>query len=196
MITEIVKLPRTRKNNKDPLTDELIDKCIDVYLQSGNMAAVGRSIGRSRAWIGQMFKKPYVVERMKTRTSAIAKDNPNVANTEECLAKLTSIMRGKQMQEAIRRVEEICRDKNSDAYVVSESIKHLAKSTPQIESNQIKATTMLLTAQGALNPGNPNNEDNNSLIEEVAIAMIKARVGQAVIEKLKEGQVIDVTPES
>ena len=186
-----IRAPSKKHLNPIQITDEVLDRCIDIYMSTGKMAAVGKAIGRSRAWVGQMFKDPRCVDRMKTRTLAIVNNNPNVANIEECMTKLTSIMRGEQLKELSDRVQKVVKE-SGDAIQISESIKGITKFTPQVENNQIKAVTMLLTAQGALDPRKAARDDHHEIIDDIVLALVKSRSIDSVLAKLNV-EVIDVT---
>ena len=187
-----MRAPKLNHQNPLDLTDAVLDKCIDIYLSTGKMAAVGRAIGRSRGWVSAMFKQPRAIERMKSRTLAIVSENPDVANIEECMAKLTSIMRGKQLDELADKVKVVCKE-SGDAVQVSEAIKNITKFTPQVENNQIKALTMLLTAQGALDPRKAVKDDHKEIVDDIVLAIVKSRGVDSIISKLNE-YAIDVTP--
>ena len=186
-----IRAPSKKHLNPIQITDEVLDRCIDIYMSTGKMAAVGKAIGRSRAC--QMFKDPRCVDRMKTRTLAIVNNNPNVANIEECMTKLTSIMRGEQLKELSDRVQKVVKE-SGDAIQISESIKGITKFTPQVENNQIKAVTMLLTAQGALDPRKAARDDHHEIIDDIVLALVKSRSIDSVLDKLNV-EVIDVTPD-
>jgi hypothetical protein len=183
-----------KKGRKHEITDEVLDRCIEIYMQTGNMATVGKAIGRSRVWVGQLFKQPRAIERMKGKTLAIVNNNPNIANIEECMTKLTDIVRGSQLEKLSDKVKKIVANGGSSVDV-EHAIDQIKRTTPQIENNQIKAITMLLTTQGALDPKKAAREDHNEVIEDIILAMVKARTVDSVLDKLT-GDVIDVTPES
>lgn len=191
--TELVQqLPVTKRGKKFHVSDEVLDRCIEIYMQTGNMSAVGKAIGRSRVWVGQLFKEPRTIERMKGRTLAIVNNNPNVANIEECMTKLTDIVRGSQLKALSDRVKKIV-ETGGDSVEVKHAVEQLQRATPQVENNQIKAITMLLTTQGALDPRKAAREDHSEIIDDLVLAIVKARAVDSVLDKLG-GEVIDVTP--
>lgn len=189
--------PGDEYEDKKQLTDEMITNCIQVYLNTGNMAAVGRSVGRTRMWAIRLFRSPRVIEAMKMQTLQL-RGNGKVASIEECMSKLTEIMRGQQLTDLADRVRKSVESK-ADSVIVADAIDKLTRFTPQVESNQIKATTMLLTAQGALDPNRTANEDHQAVVDQIVLELLKSEGSvDAILEGIKKGtkiEVIDVTPE-
>lgn len=189
--------PGDEYEDKNQLTDEMITNCIQVYLNTGNMAAVGRSVGRTRMWAIRFFRSPRVIEAMKMQTLQL-RGNGKVASIEECMSKLTEIMRGQQLTDLADRVRKSVESK-ADSVIVADAIDKLTRFTPQVESNQIKATTMLLTAQGALDPNRTANEDHQAVVDQIVLELLKSEGSvDAILEGIKKGtkiEVIDVTPE-
>lgn len=196
--TDLVPRNKPADEFSDPLqlTDEVLDRCIQIYLNTGNFAAVGRAVGRSRAWALQLFRSPRCLERMKESALAL-RDNRGVATIEECMEKLTAIMRGSQIEELADSVKRIVEGGGS-SIAIEDAIDRIARFAPQVESNQIKATTMLLTAQGALDPNKTAREDTQSVLDEIILQLAKSEGSvDAILEGIKKNQkieVIDVIP--
>jgi hypothetical protein len=178
------------------LTDELLDKCIEIYLNTGNFAAVGRSVGRPRLWASKLFKSPRCVERMKSTVLSL-RENTKIASIEECMEKLSSIMRGSQIKELEGDLSKIIQKGGSPAEIADQVAK-ISKSMNQIENNQIKATTILLTAQGAMDPNRTGNEDQQEVIDQIVLELAKSEGSvDAILDGIKKAskiKVIDVTP--
>lgn len=196
---EVVPRRKISDEFSDPLqlTDEILDKCIEVYLSTGNWAAVGRAVGRSRAWALQLFRTPRCLDRMKQKSLEI-RGNTNIANIEECMQKLTSIMRGdqiKELAESVRRIVEA----GGSSVQIEDAVDRIARFAPQVENNQIKATTMLLTAQGAMDPNRAAKEDSQAVIDEIILQLAKSEGSvDAILDGIRQSakiEVIDVTPE-
>lgn len=196
---EVVPRRKISDEFSDPLqlTDEILDKCIEVYLSTGNWAAVGRAVGRSRAWALQLFRSPRCIERMKQKSLEV-RSNGNIANIEECMQKLTSIMRGdqiKELSESVRRIVEA----GGSSVQIEDAVDRIARFAPQVENNQIKATTMLLTAQGAMDPNRAAKEDSQAVIDEIILQLAKSEGSvDAILDGIRQSakiEVIDVTPE-
>ena len=186
---------RAYKNSQlltaDKLSDEIIDKCIELYLTTGNKTSIAKYMGKSRAWAAELMRHPRVTERMRTATVGMSA-NPNVANIEECMMRLTSIMRGSQLKELAKKVQAVVKT-SSDAAEVADAIKGITRFTPQVENNQIKALTMLLTAQGALDPRRAARDDTAEVLDDLVLALVKSRSVDAILSKLNTEDVIDVT---
>lgn len=196
---ELVPRRKMAEEFENPLelTDEVLDRCIEIYLSTGNYAAVGRAVGRSRAWALQLFRSPRCLERMK-KSALEARTNKNIATIEECMEKLTSIMRGDQLVQLADRVKQVV-DKGGSSIAIEDAIDKISRFAPQIENNQIKATTMLLTAQGALDPNKTANDDHQDVIDEIVLALAKSEGSvDAILQGIRNSskiEVIDVVPE-
>ena len=189
--------PKTQPYGEPIEVDNVVlDKCINLYLSTGNMSAVGRAVGRTAGWAGKLFKHPVAIERMK-QLAVRQKTNSKIASIEECMERLTSIVRGEQFKELEDRVKKAV--EGSDNALVVTAIDNLTRYTPQIENNQIKATTMLLTAQGALDPNRGAAEDTNEVIEQIALELMRSEGSVDAIlsriKKEKKHKVIDVVAE-
>ena len=128
--SEVVPRRKAADEFSDPLqlTDEVLDRCIEVYLSTGNWAAVGRAVGRSRSWALQLFRSPRCVERMKQKSLEV-RGNSNIANIEECMQKLTSIMRGEQIKELSESVRNIVEGGGSSIQI-EDAIDRIARFAP------------------------------------------------------------------
>lgn len=173
-----------------PLPIESMDKLIDIYLSTGNFSTVARAAGRSRKWAQTLFRKQEVLNRMHERTLSL-RGNPAVASIEECMTKLTSIMRGDQMVKLSDRIKESV-GQLKDSTEIAEAIRGISRFAPQIENNQIKAVTMLMTAQGALDPHRAAKDDFEESLNEIALAIAKANGSDSILAKLNLDKVIDV----
>lgn len=177
----------------DNMSEEMLDKCIELYLTTGSKSSIATYMGKTRKWAAALLEHPRVVERMKSYTVGLA-GNPNVATIEECMTRLTAIMRGAQLQQLTKRVEKLAKTATSGSEII-DAIKGIARVTPQIESNQIKAVTMLLTAQGALDAKKSSKDNSDEILDDLVLALVKSRSVDTILNKLNVGKVIDVTPE-
>jgi hypothetical protein len=170
------------------LTVDEIDEAIRIFINTnGNCTAVAKHFGMTTVWGVKLFKQDYVQDRMKASTLELV-GRKKVAPIEECLERLSDIMRGYQFKHLVLRVKKAAKAKNQAAVVAA--IDQITKYAPQIEGNQLKAINTLLTVQGALDPKRAAKDSDDNLSEEIAVALLKSAGSvEAIMDKIKEGKI-------